>query len=95
MPSASLRWPAPWCCAGLGEGTAGASAAAQRAYAAPLLHRLLPWRRRVAALLLAGLVVTVNGLWVIPTVFIPDEDLGQLRGYFTLADGSSLQQPRR
>jgi hydrophobe/amphiphile efflux-1 (HAE1) family protein len=63
----------------------------QRAYGR-LLGRLLRWRRRVAALLLAGLVLTALGLSALPTAFIPDEDQGQIRGYFTLPDGASLQR---
>jgi len=46
----------------------------------------------VIALVLAGLMLTAIGLATIPTSFIPDEDQGQVRGYFTLPEGASLER---
>jgi HAE1 family hydrophobic/amphiphilic exporter-1 len=57
-----------------------------------LLATWLPRGRLVIALLLAGLIVTGIGLATMPTAFIPDEDQGQVRGYFTLPDGASLER---
>ena len=51
------------------------------------------WLRRgtlVACLLITGLMVTTLGLAAMPTAFIPSEDQGQIRGYFTLPEGASL-----
>lgn len=48
--------------------------------------------RLVLSLVLSGLLITTIGLASMPTAFIPDEDLGQIRGYFTLADGASLER---
>ena len=56
------------------------------------LARCLARRRQVAALLLAGLLITAFGLALRPTAFIPQEDNGQLRGVVVLADGLSLQR---
>jgi multidrug efflux pump subunit AcrB len=49
-------------------------------------------RRRVVALLLAGLVLTGLGLQHLPKAFIPQEDNGQLRGVVILPDGMGLQR---
>ena len=49
-------------------------------------------QRLMVALLLGGLLITGLSLAVMPTAFIPDEDQGQVRGYFTLADGASLER---
>jgi HAE1 family hydrophobic/amphiphilic exporter-1 len=57
-----------------------------------LLAIWLPRGRMVIALLLAGLMITGIGLATMPTAFIPDEDQGQVRGYFTLPDGASLER---
>jgi len=56
---------------------------------------LTAWLRRgrlMVGLLLAGLLITGIGLATMPTAFIPDEDQGQVRGYFTLPDGASLER---
>ena len=53
------------------------------------------WLRRgglVIGLLLVGLLVTGSGLAAMPTAFIPNEDQGQIRGYFTLPEGASLER---
>lgn len=63
----------------------------QLRYAA-LLSRWLGRGRLVLSLLLSGLIITAIGLATMPTAFIPDEDQGQVRGYFTLADGASLER---
>jgi len=57
-----------------------------------LLGVWLPRGRLVIALLLSGLIITGIGLATIPTAFIPNEDQGQIRGYFTLQDGASLER---
>jgi hydrophobic/amphiphilic exporter-1 (mainly G- bacteria), HAE1 family len=56
-----------------------------------LLERTLGYRRRVAALLLVGLLLTVVALQQRPRAFIPQEDNGQLRGVVILPDGLGLQ----
>jgi HAE1 family hydrophobic/amphiphilic exporter-1 len=56
------------------------------------LERCLALRRRVLALLLAGLLLAGLGLQQLPKAFIPQEDNGQLRGVVILADGLGLQQ---
>ena len=63
----------------------------QLRYAA-FLSRWLGRGRLVLSLLLSGLIITAIGLATMPTAFIPDEDQGQVRGYFTLADGASLER---
>ena len=59
-------------------------------------HQMLKqWLRRgplVAGLLITGLLITATGLAVMPTSFIPNEDQGQIRGYFTLPQGASLER---
>ena len=53
------------------------------------------WLRRgpvVAGLLVTGLLVTGAGLAAMPTSFIPNEDQGQIRGYFTLPEGANLER---
>jgi len=53
------------------------------------------WLRRgglVIGLLLVGLLITGGGLAAMPTAFIPNEDQGQIRGYFTLPEGASLER---
>ena len=57
-----------------------------------LLERWLSRGRLVGALLVTGLLITGVGLSSMPTAFIPDEDQGQIRGYFTLPEGSSLER---
>lgn len=52
----------------------------------------LPRGRIVLGLILTGLMLTGIGLATIPTSFIPDEDQGQVRGYFTLPEGASLER---
>ena len=59
---------------------------------AVLLSRWLGRGRLVLSLLLSGLFITAIGLASMPTAFIPDEDQGQVRGYFTLPDGASLER---
>jgi hydrophobe/amphiphile efflux-1 (HAE1) family protein len=56
-----------------------------------LLERTLGYRRRVAALLLVGLLLTLVALELRPRAFIPQEDNGQLRGVVILPDGLGLQ----
>ena len=63
----------------------------QRLYAG-MLAVWLTRGRTVIALVLAGLMLTGIGLVTIPTSFIPDEDQGQVRGYFTLPEGASLER---
>ena len=63
----------------------------QRIYAG-MLATWLERGRAVIALVLAGLMLTAIGLATIPTSFIPDEDQGQVRGYFTLPEGASLER---
>jgi len=57
-------------------------------------QRALEWclaRRRLMVLgLAAGLLITAAGLIALPTGFIPQEDVGQLRGVLQLPDGASL-----
>ena len=60
-----------------------------------LLRSTLRHGSWMLALLLAALVATSNGLAVIPTGFVPNEDQGQIRGFFTLADGASLERTVR
>ena len=60
-------------------------------YAKQLEH-WLQRKRLIALLLLSGLVITASGLAVMPTAFIPNDDQGQIRGYFTLPDGASLER---
>jgi len=57
-----------------------------------LLNRWMHRGRLVLGLLLTGLVVTTLGMATMPTAFIPDEDQGQVRGYFTLPEGASLER---
>ena len=52
----------------------------------------LPRGRIVLGLILTGLMLTGIGLATIPTSFIPNEDQGQVRGYFTLPEGASLER---
>jgi HAE1 family hydrophobic/amphiphilic exporter-1 len=56
-----------------------------------LLERTLGYRRRVLALLVLGLLLTVVALEQRPRAFIPQEDNGQLRGVVILPDGLGLQ----
>ena len=56
------------------------------------LDQWLERKRLIAVVLLSGLIVTASGLAVMPTAFIPDDDQGQIRGYFTLPDGASLER---
>ena len=49
-----------------------------------LLNRWMHRGQLVLGLLLTGLVVTTLGMATMPTAFIPDEDQGQVRGYFCL-----------
>ena len=63
----------------------------QRLYAR-MLAVWLTRGRTVIALVLAGLMLTGIGLATIPTSFIPNEDQGQVRGYFTLPEGASLER---
>ncbi len=56
-----------------------------------LLERTMGMRRRVAALLLLGLLLTGLALEQRPRAFIPQEDNGQLRGVVILPDGLGLQ----
>ena len=56
---------------------------------------LQQWLRRgplVAGLLTTGLLITATGLAAMPTSFTPNEDQGQIRGYFTLPEGASLER---
>ena len=57
-----------------------------------LLRNWLKHSQLVAVLLVIGLIGTGTGLATIPTAFIPDEDQGQIRGYFTLPEGASLER---
>jgi hydrophobe/amphiphile efflux-1 (HAE1) family protein len=57
-----------------------------------LLRNWLKHSQLVAVLLVIGLIGTGAGLATIPTAFIPDEDQGQIRGYFTLPEGASLER---
>ena len=62
---------------------------------ARLLDRWLRRGRIVAVLLVAGLLITGVGLANMPTAFIPNEDQGQIRGYFSLPEGASLERTSR
>ena len=62
---------------------------------ARLLERWLQRGRLVAVLLMAGLLLTGIGLVNMPTAFIPNEDQSQLRGYFSLPEGASLERTSR
>ena len=57
-------------------------------------ERALDWvmrrRRGALAVLAAGLLVTGLGLRALPTGFIPQEDVGQIRGVLLLPEGASL-----
>ena len=57
-----------------------------------ILGRWIDRGRLTIALLLVGLIVTGLGLATMPTAFIPDEDLSQVRGYFNLKEGTSLER---
>ncbi|MFM7087372.1 MAG: efflux RND transporter permease subunit [Cyanobium sp.] len=73
----------------------GVSQRALEALEAPygqLLQGVLAHRRRVLALLLAGLVLTGFALQARPTTFIPQEDTGQLRGVVILSEGLALER---
>ena len=63
----------------------------QRRYA-NLLERWLRRAPLVLGLLLTGLLITGAGLAAMPTAFIPNEDQSQIRGYFTLPEGASLER---
>lgn len=56
------------------------------------LARWLPRGRLILGLTLTGLMLTGLGLATIPTSFVPNEDQGQVRGYFTLPEGASLER---
>jgi len=56
------------------------------------LEASLAMRKRVVALLLAGLLLTGIGVQQLPKAFIPQEDNGQLRGVVILPDGMGLEQ---
>ena len=56
------------------------------------LERWLRRGRLVSGLLLAGLLITALGLSGMPTAFIPNEDQGQIRGYFSLPEGAGLER---
>lgn len=62
---------------------------------ARLLERWLQRGRLVAVLLMAGLLLTGIGLVNMPTAFIPNEDQSQIRGYFSLPEGASLERTSR
>ena len=62
---------------------------------ARLLDHWLKRGRLVAVLLSAGLFLTGIGLANMPTAFIPNEDQGQIRGYFSLPEGASLERTSR
>jgi multidrug efflux pump subunit AcrB len=55
------------------------------------LDRSLEQRSRVLIGLGLGLLLTLGGLALLPTAFIPQEDNGQLRGVVILPEGVSLQ----
>ncbi|MGC6482118.1 MAG: efflux RND transporter permease subunit [Synechococcus sp.] len=75
----------------LSEGLHRGIRRSQQRYAV-LLRAWLGRGQLVLTLLLSGLLITAVGLSTMPTAFIPDEDQGQVRGYFTLADGASLER---
>ena len=54
------------------------------------LTKALVWRRRVVAMLLAGLLLTAWAYQQRPKAFIPQEDGSQLRGVVVLPDGMAL-----
>jgi hydrophobe/amphiphile efflux-1 (HAE1) family protein len=56
------------------------------------LERSLEQRGRVLLALVLGLLLTLGGLALRPTAFIPQEDNGQLRGVVILPEGVSLQR---
>ena len=59
---------------------------------AKILERWLKRSRLVIALLSACLLITGVGLFTMPTAFIPNEDQGQIRGFFSLPEGASLER---
>ncbi|MGB1417436.1 MAG: efflux RND transporter permease subunit [Synechococcus sp.] len=63
----------------------------QRTYGR-VLSNSLRHGRLMLGLLLAALLATATGLTSIPTAFIPNEDQGQIRGFFTLPEGASLER---
>jgi len=56
------------------------------------LTKALAWRRRVVAVLLAGLLLTAWAYQQRPKAFIPQEDGSQLRGVVVLPDGMALER---
>jgi hydrophobe/amphiphile efflux-1 (HAE1) family protein len=76
---------------GLSAALQGGMTRLQRRYER-LLRNWLKHSQLVAVLLVIGLIGTGAGLATIPTAFIPDEDQGQIRGYFTLPEGASLER---
>ena len=76
---------------GLSAALQGGMTRLQRRYER-LLRHWLKHSQLVAVLLVIGLIGTGAGLATIPTAFIPDEDQGQIRGYFTLPEGASLER---
>ena len=56
------------------------------------LRRILTQPQVMGVVLLVCLVITAIGLTTMPTAFIPNEDQGQIRGYFTLPEGASLER---
>ncbi len=63
----------------------------QQAYSR-VLNNSLRHGRWMLGILLVALLATTTGLATIPTAFIPNEDQGQIRGFFTLPDGASLER---
>ena len=60
-----------------------------------LLKRMIQARRIVLAGLMAGIVATGFAFTILPTAFIPDEDMGYGMGIFQLQNGASLVETKK
>ena len=60
-----------------------------------LLKRMVQARSIVLAGLIAGIVATGFALTILPTAFIPDEDMGYGMGIFQLQNGASLVETKK
>ena len=83
----NLPGPLQWISAGLRRGMGRIETTYSQLLSQSLRHS--SW---ILAILLTALLATTIGLATIPTAFIPNEDQGQIRGFFTLPDGASLER---
>ena len=58
------------------------------------IRKVLNRPQWVGIVLIFSLILTGFGLINTPTAFIPNEDQGQIRGYFTLSEGASLERSK-